>query len=52
MRGTAMNYTKSETVLCLHCGAKVAQKEGPGRAKVYCSTWHAQLWRQRMACWL
>lgn len=41
-----MNYGKPSTTACLHCGATVQQKPGPGRVRRYCGPWHAELYRR------
>ncbi|SEC33539.1 hypothetical protein SAMN04490357_1749 [Streptomyces misionensis] len=46
-----MDYTKSYKsqcdAACLHCGAALAQKQGAGRVKRFCTPDHGRLWRQR-----
>ncbi|MFE5124157.1 hypothetical protein [Streptomyces sp. NPDC056669] len=37
---------KDESANCLHCGAPITQKKGPGRARKYCGEWHAKLYRR------
>jgi hypothetical protein len=39
---------------CLHCGAPLTQKEGPGRLRQFCTAEHGRSWRRRMrhAGWL
>lgn len=38
----------NENVTCGHCNAPVPQKEGPGRARRFCTQAHGRLYRRRM----
>ncbi len=43
---TERRKTPIPTGLCLWCGVKVETKEGKGRPKLYCTRYHAQLYRE------
>ncbi|MCQ9134137.1 hypothetical protein [Streptomyces hilarionis] len=47
-----MDYTKPIksqcTAGCLHCGAALEQKEGPGRIRQFCDGEHGKAYRRRM----
>jgi hypothetical protein len=47
-----VDYTKSFksqcNAACLHCGAELTQKEGPGRARRFCNGEHGKAYRRRM----
>ncbi|MFD6027407.1 hypothetical protein [Streptomyces griseoluteus] len=47
-----MDYTKSFKsqchAACLHCGAELEQKEGPGRVRRFCDGEHGKAYRRRM----
>lgn len=42
---------KRQPTTCLHCGADVEQKIGPGRLRKFCTAWHGRLWRRRMCAY-
>ncbi|MDO0916799.1 hypothetical protein QQM39_40120 [Streptomyces sp. DT2A-34] len=47
-----MDYTKSAksqcNAACLHCGATLEQKQGPGRVRQFCDGGHGKAYRTRM----